>query len=132
MVFTTTSSSGSASIVIATDVLEDESITLTDSFVVKGTFNVINYTILLFYIQNSGGTNDLDYELYGHADPNNGTAPTFSTNTWFQLKASTTIQENAVGVETLTNRYAYVVLRMKRTALGQDTTAKVWVRVHKS
>ena len=132
MAFTTTNLGGSASIVLARDVLEDESITLTDSFVVKGTFDVRNYTSLLFYIQNSGGTNDLDYDLYGHGDENAGTAPTFSTNTWFQLKATTTIQENAVGVETLSDRYAYIVLRMKRAAAGQDTTAKVWVRVHKS
>lgn len=132
MVFTTISSSGSASIVIATDVLEDESITLTNSFVVKGTFDVVNYTSLLFYIQNSGDTNDLDYDLYGHADPNDGTAPTFSTNTWFQLKGTTTVQENAVAIETLTDRYAYVVLRIKRTSSGQDTTAKVWVRAHKN
>lgn len=132
MAFTTTSLGGSAPIVIATDVLEDESITLTDSFIVKGTFDVRNYTSLLFYIQNSGGTNDLAYDLYGHGDENGGTAPTFSTNTWFQLKTTTTVQENAVGVETLTDRYAYVVLRMKRAASGQDTTAKVWVRSHKS
>ncbi len=132
MAFTTTNLGGSAAIVLARDVLEDESITLSDSFVVKGTFDVRNYTSLLFYIQNSGGTNDLDYDVYGHADPNNGTAPTFSTNTWFQLKGTTTVQENAVGVETLTDRYAYVVLRMKRTSSGQDTTGKVWVRAHKS
>ena len=132
MVFTTTNFNGSASIVTATDVLEDEAITLTDSFVVKGTFDVRNYTKLLFYIQNSGGTNDLDYDIYGHADPNNGTAPTFSTNTWFQLIGTTTVQENAVKVETLTDRYAYVVLRMKRTTSAQDTTAKVWVRAHKT
>ena len=132
MAFTVTKLGGSAAIVLAHDVLEDESITLTDSFVVKGTFDVRDYTSLLFYIQNSGGTNDLDYDMYGHADPNDGTAPTFSTNTWFPLKGTTTVQENAVGVETLTDRYAYVVLRMKRTSSGQDTTGKVWVRAHKS
>ena len=132
MAFTTTSLGGSAPIVIATDVLEDESITLTDSFVVKGTFDVRNYTSLLFYIQNSGGTNDLDYDLYGHGDENDGTSPTFSTNTWFQLKGTTTVQENANAVETLTDRYAYIVFRMKRTTSGQNTTAKVWVRAHKS
>ncbi len=132
MAFTTTSLGGSASIVLARDVLEDESITLTDSFVVKGTFDVRNYTSLLFYIQNSGGVNDLDYDIYAHGDENNGTAPTFSTNTWFQLKGTTTIQENAVGVDTLKDRYAYIILRMKRTTSAQDTTAKVWVRVHKN
>lgn len=132
MAFTTTSFRGSALRELAVDVLEDEAITLTDAFVVKGTFDVRNYTKLLFYIQNSGGTNDLDYDLYGHGDENAGTAPTFSTNTWFQLKGTTTIQENAVKIETLTDRYAYVVLRMKRTSSGQDTTAKVWVRAHKN
>ena len=132
MVFTTTSLRDSANRELAVDVLEDEAITLTDSFVVKGTFDVRNYQRLLFYIQNSGATNDLDYDLYGHADPNDGTAPAFSTNTWFLLKTTTTVQENAVGVETLTDRYAYVVLRIKRTGAGLDTTAKVWVRAHKS
>jgi len=132
MAFTTTNLRGSVNRQLAVDNLEDESITLTDSFVVKGTFDVTNYTRLLFYIQNSGGTNDLDYDIYAHGDENDGTAPTFSTNTWFQLKGTTTVQENAVGIETITDKYAYIVLRMKRTTSAQDTTGKVWVRAHKN
>jgi len=132
MAFTTTSLRGAGSINIAADVSEDEAITLTDSFVVKGTFDTRNYARIIFFIQNSGDTNDLDYDIYGHGDPNGGTAPTFATATWFQLKGTTTVGEDSVGVETLTDRYAYIVLRMKRTTAAADTTGKVWIRCHKA
>jgi len=128
MVVTLTKLKGAGPVELPVDVIEDEAITVDNaSFATTISIDNRNYTNLLIHINNNGVTNDMDYEILAHGDRNNGVQPTVD-NSWITIKASTTIQEDSAVVETLNDRFAWVVIRTKETVATNTTTAKIWIR----
>ena len=119
---------GAGNVELPVDLIEDESITVDSAtFVVAISVDNRNYTNLHIHINNNGVTNDLDYEILAHGDANNGVQPTID-NSWVTIKASTTVQQDSAAVETLTDRWAWVVIQVKETVPASATTAKIWIR----
>ncbi len=115
---------------LRTDLLQDEAIVVdSDTFVEKIIVDNREYARTVYHINNDGVTNSLDYEIFAHADKNDGVPPTFD-NSWEELKAATALLQDSSTVETLTDRYAWVQINIRRTAAGQSTTAKIWINAH--
>ena len=128
MVVTLTKLKGAGPVELPVDIIEDEAITVDSAtFVTTISIDNRNYTNLLIHINNNGVTNDLDYEILGHGDANGGVQPTID-NSWIPLKAATVIQEDSAAVETLNDRYAWIVIRLRETVGASATTAKIWIR----
>ena len=109
---------------IRSSLLEDEAIAVqSDTFVERAIIDNREYLQSIYQFYNSGA-NGLDYEIYGHVDVNAGSPPSFD-NSWKEIKALTTLATDDTEVETLTNRYAWIQINMKRTVAGQDTTCKI-------
>lgn len=85
---------------------------------------------LLLHIYNSHASNSLDYEIYGHAKESSSAPATDAAGIkqWKELKASTSLAAESETAETLTDHWAWILVRMKRTTTDQDAAAKVWVR----
>lgn len=90
-------------------------------------------SLVTFTIYNSGA-NSLDFTIYGHLDENGGVPPAFSTQ-WAEIpKAGSdcTIATDVTKAETLTENWAWLLIRMKRTAAGQSTTATFTIRARQN
>ncbi len=87
-----------------------------------------------FSIFNTHATNSIDYDIWGNIDINpvtalTGTADTDYDNGWVELKASTAQAASvAPAVETLSNSYTKVVVRVKSTSAGNAGVVRIWHR----
>lgn len=92
-------------------------------------------SLTTFSIYNSGG-NGLVYTVWGHLDDSGPpyTEPTFD-GTWVQIPSTTyeiTVPAGESRAETLTDNFAWILIRFKRETTGQDTTAIVRMRSRQS
>lgn len=112
--------------------IEDEAIVVDfDIFTDVLSYDNREYVNSIIQIDNTDA-NALDYIIYGHVDANAGVIPAFTTATWKELKASTTLAATKVAIETLTDEYSWVLIRMKETVSTSDSVASIWIRAFKS
>lgn len=90
-----------------------------------------NMASLLIHLFNNAGTNSFDYEVSGHANYNNGVPPGLNepARDWFILPSGTgSIANNASAALSVTDDWAWIMIRVKRTTAAQDSVADVRVR----
>jgi len=112
--------------------IENEAITVDQAALTDVlSYDNREYVTTIIQIDNTD-VNGLDYAIYGHVDANAGVIPAFSTATWKELKASTTLAATTVAIETLTDNYAWVLIRMNETVPASSSVASIWIRAFKS
>lgn len=112
---------------------KETGLALTDSY--ADTLHVDNrhlsMTTIAIYNE---GSNSLTYRIYGHLDDNSGAPPAFD-GTWVELpkdSCETAVAAGASKGETFTENWAWLLVRIKRTTSGQDTTAQITLRSRQS
>jgi len=114
-----------------TNIVNEEVFVESNGFIEVVTIDNRNFARTVYHIYNSGA-NSLDYTFHGHVDPNNGLPPNFNA-TWKQIiEVPVTLPPNTPQVETLTDKYSWIRLSMKRTVTDQDTKAQLWINAHGS
>jgi len=79
----------------------------------------------LAQIQNTGGANALDYEIYGSIDPAT-TAPAFSLTVWNLLtNGSGTLTANTNDIFTSSINLIWILIRLKEDTPASATTALI-------
>ena len=110
----------------------------TFSTVIADVENIIidnrNLASLLIHLFNDGGTNSFDYEISGHAKEVD-TPPSLSepNEDWHVLPDGTgSIANNASDAVSVTDDWAWIAIRLKRTSSGLDSIANVYIRALKA
>lgn len=112
--------------------IEDETITVNSSTLADIlSWDNREYARSIIQIENSDA-NSLDYAIYANVDSNGGVIPDFTTATWKEIKVPTALAATKTEVETLTDRYAWILIRMKETVATNSSVAKVHIRAFKS
>lgn len=89
--------------------------------------DIRNLETFLAQIQNTGDTNDLDFEIYGSIDPAT-VAPAFALTTWNLLtNGSGTIGEETNEIFTSQLNLIWILIRLKETVGDSATTALIRV-----
>ena len=89
-----------------------------------------NQSKLLIHLFNNGGTNSFDFEVSGHAEeldapPALAVAPT----EWFVLPNGTgALANNASIALCITDNWAWIAIRLRRTITALDSIADVFIR----
>jgi hypothetical protein len=113
----------------------DSSITVTsDTYVDIDVIYFSNYVNGLFTIENTHASNSLTYTIYGHESENGGTYPAASDLGWIALNGAKDIvvAAQANSEQSLTDRVAWLLIRMKRTSAGQSSAATLLSRCYKA
>ena len=96
-------------------------------------FDNRNLAELLLHFYNNAGTNSFDYQILGHAleidVPPTLTEP--MTSGWEELVAPTGVANNATDKQVITEDWAWIAVRLRRTTSGQDSIANVYSRGRK-
>ena len=108
-------------------------IATTDVFVVALDVDVRGIRESVLVIHNTHATNSIDYDVWGNPDTVpvdiTGTAATDHDNGWVVIGTETAIAAGAdPSIETLSNPYSRMVVRIKATAGGSQGTVRVWHR----
>ena len=88
----------------------------------------------VFTIFNTHATNSIDYKIWANPDKYpitdiTGTDDTDWDNGWTIIKAETALAASVTPViETLSNPYAKVVVRVKATSAGNQGVVRIWHR----
>jgi type 1 fimbria pilin len=112
---------------------KDTGIAILDAWGNGATIDNRHLSMTTITIYNEGA-NSLDYKVWGHLDDNNGSAPAFD-GTWTELPkvdCTTAVAGGVSKAATLTENWAWILIRFKRTASGQATTATVTMRSRQS
>lgn len=112
----------------------------SDTEVPVGAIHKEDVKKLILQLANLGATNSFDFQFYGAVvdDQSHGTNKPFSpppdfdvgnTEAWFPLpNGSGTILPDASDAESVSDNWTWVLLTIKRTTAGQDTTGSVDIR----
>ena len=115
---------------LAVDVDNDAfSATLADEEIIM--IDNSNMASLLIHLFNNAGTNSFDYEVSGHGNYNGGTPPSLSVapQDWFVLPSGTgAVANNASAAVSVTDDWAWIAIRLRRTVASNDSIADVRVR----
>jgi hypothetical protein len=109
-------------------------VTSTDSFAIVLDIDTRGIRESIFSIFNTHGSNSIDYDIWGNLNSNpitalTGTADTDYDNGWVQIKTTTAQTAGAApAVETLSNPYTRVVVRIKATSSSNQGTVRIWHR----
>jgi hypothetical protein len=109
-------------------------ITSTDTFAIILNIDTRGVRESIFSIFNTHASNSIDYDIWGNLDSNpitslTGTADTDYDNGWVLIKTTTSQASGAApAVETLSNPYTRVVVRIKATSGGNQGTVRIWHR----
>jgi hypothetical protein len=108
-------------------------VTSTDTFAIILDVDSRGTRTSTFSIFNTHASNSIDYDIWGNLDKDvtalTGTADTDYDNGWVELKASTAQAASAApAVETLSNSYTRVVVRIKATSSSNQGTVRIWHR----
>ena len=109
---------------------EDEDINIqSDTFQDKILIDNRLLNNILIHLYNSHNTNSLDYEICGHAKQGTTAPATDATGIkeWEILQAITTVAKEKSYSVWDTDKWAWLLIRMKRATPAQDVTAKIWV-----
>ena len=105
----------------------------TDAFAVALDVDVRGVRETVLIIHNTDPTNSIDYDVWGNADTIpadiTGTAATDYDNGWVIIGTETSIAQGAApSIETLSNPYSRMVVRIKATVGGNQGLVRVWHR----
>lgn len=109
-------------------------VTSTDSYVSILDVDSRGVRESVFTIFNTHATNSIDYKIWANADVFNspaitGTDDTDWDNGWVVIKAETALAASVIPViETLSNPYSRVVVRIKATSGGNQGVVRIWHR----
>jgi hypothetical protein len=109
-------------------------VTTTDSYAVALDIDSRGVRESVIVIHNTDPTNSIDYDVWANPDiypavDITGTAATDYDNGWVLIGAETSIAAGAVPViETLSNPYSRVVVRIKATVASNQGVVRLWHR----
>ncbi len=111
----------------------------SDSEILVGVIHKEDYKKLLYQISNEGGVNELDFAFYGAAidDQSHGTdVPPSPPPDYDGTNKIYFLLPNGIGTvpiddsvaTTVTDNWTWVLITVKRTVSGQDTTGFLYIR----
>lgn len=88
-----------------------------------------NLESLLIHFFNNAGTNSFDYQILGHAKEVD-TPPTLEepNQAWKELVVPTALANDIAASEVITDDWAWIAIRLRRTTSAQDSIADVFIR----
>jgi hypothetical protein len=104
-----------------------------DAYAVALDIDVRGIRESVLVIHNTHATNSIDYDIWGNPDTNpvdiTGTAADDYDNGWVIIGTETAIAAGAApSIETLSNPYARMVVRIKATVGSSQGTLRIWHR----